>query len=145
MSASCSSACPSASGSGECQPRHPGGVPRTGHRRSKGSDMQVTQPPRLATWLLERLASGEKRESVIGDLAEQYQHGRSLTWYWRQVLSTILVGVMKDLREHRLLAIRSVILTSAVVVGWVECTWVAYLCARRASTSSRCGCQGVRC
>ena len=78
--------------------------------------MKVTQPPRLATWLLERLASGEKRESLVGDLIEQHRNGRSASWYWRQALTAILAGAVTDLRAHKLLAIR------AVMIGFA-CMW----------------------
>ena len=37
-----------------------------------------------------RLSSGEKTESMIGDLMEQYQHGRSSFWYWRQAIIAIV-------------------------------------------------------
>ena len=70
--------------------------------------MRVTQPPRVATWLLERLASGEKRESLVGDLIEQYQDGRSASWYWRQALGSIVTGAASGVRDHKLLALRAV-------------------------------------
>jgi hypothetical protein len=60
--------------------------------------MSVSQPPRLATWLLQHLASSPRRESLVGDLIEQYRNGRSATWYWRQVLTAILVGATRDVR-----------------------------------------------
>jgi len=66
--------------------------------------MTAAQPPPIATAMLNRLVSGEKRESLIGDLIEQYQRDRSAGWYWRQVLSAILVGVLRDIREHKLRA-----------------------------------------
>jgi len=54
--------------------------------------MRDQLPPRVATWLAQRLVSGPKRESLLGDLIEQYRQGRSGIWYWRQVLAAILVG-----------------------------------------------------
>ena len=45
--------------------------------------MKASEPPRVATWLLERLAPRLKRESLLGDLIERYHHGRSAAWYWR--------------------------------------------------------------
>jgi hypothetical protein len=89
--------------------------------------MSATQLPRVASWLLRRLAGGSNRESLIGDLDEQFARGRSSWWYWRQVVSAVLVGVAMDLRDHPWLAIRSVVLTSAIVILWVESTWALYL------------------
>lgn len=71
--------------------------------------MRVTQPPRVATWLVERLVSGEKRESLVGDLIEQHHNGRSASWYWRQVLTAIPAGAATDIRGHKLLAVRAVL------------------------------------
>jgi hypothetical protein len=75
--------------------------------------MSASQPPRLATWLLQHLAFGPRRESLLGDLIEQYRNGRSPTWYWWQVLTAILVGAIRDVRDHKVLAIR------AVATGWL--------------------------
>lgn len=44
------------------------------------------QPPRLATWLLRH------REALAGDLLERYNEGESDRWFWRQVLTAILVN-----------------------------------------------------
>jgi hypothetical protein len=74
--------------------------------------MRNSEPPRLSTWLLERLAPRHRRESLIGDLREQVHRGRSAWWYRRQVLGTILVGLAADLAAHKLLALR------ALAIGW---------------------------
>jgi hypothetical protein len=89
--------------------------------------MSPAHPPRLATWLLQRFAVGPNRESLIGDLDEQFAHGHSACWYWQQAIVAMLVGVLHDLRAYPLIAIRSVILTWAIVIGWVECTWALYI------------------
>ena len=75
--------------------------------------MRTSNPPIVATWLLERLYTGEKSESLIGDLMECYGHGRSGAWYWRQVLAAIVLSFCKEVRGHIFLAIR------AVVTGWL--------------------------
>ena len=89
--------------------------------------MSAVPPPRLASCLLRRLVGGPTRESLIGDIDQQFARGRTSSWYWRQVLLAILVDVARGFRHHKPLAIRSVILTLAVVIAWVECTWMLYL------------------
>ena len=74
--------------------------------------MRNAEPPRLSTWLLARLAPRHRRESLIGDLREQFHRGRSAWWYRRQVFGTILAGVFADVAVHKLLALR------ALALGW---------------------------
>ena len=74
--------------------------------------MTNARPPRLSTWLAERLTPLDRRQSVIGDLLEQLHCGRSVWWYRRQVAGTILAGLAADIAAHKLLAIRS------LVIGW---------------------------
>lgn len=74
--------------------------------------MNTVQPPRLATWLLQRMTSGPRSESLIGDLFEQYRNRPSALWYWRQAITAIVLGIGADLRAHPLLAARS------VAIGW---------------------------
>lgn len=69
-------------------------------------------PPRIATWLLLRLASGPRRESLIGDLIERHQQKRSTAWYWQQVLVAIVLTNVESMWGHKTLALR------AIVVGW---------------------------
>jgi hypothetical protein len=74
--------------------------------------MKVPHPPAVATWLLEYVGSNQTREALAGDLVEQYGHGRSVGWYWRQVIAAIIVGNSKDIWEHKVLALR------AILLGW---------------------------
>jgi hypothetical protein len=67
--------------------------------------VSAPQPPRLATWLLERFGTSE---SIVGDLVERYSVKRSPAWFWRQVLIAIPVGAARDIGHHKLLAIRAV-------------------------------------
>jgi hypothetical protein len=62
--------------------------------------MKSSEPPPLATWLLERLVLGEKNEALTGDLLEDFQRRGSVAWYWRQVFMAILVGCYKELRKR---------------------------------------------
>lgn len=75
--------------------------------------MRSSRPPALASTLLERLVVGPNRDVLVGDLIEQYTQGRSVAWYWRQVVMAIVVSVAKDVRDHKLLAVRS------VAIGWL--------------------------
>lgn len=53
-----------------------------------------------AIWLLEHLTFGPAKESLCGDLMEEFQLGRSAMWCWRQVLSALAVearGAICDL------------------------------------------------
>jgi hypothetical protein len=73
-------------------------------------------PPRVASWLLQRFAFGPRRESLIGDIVEQYQQGRSAMWYRRQTLATVLIGAATFVRAHPRRALRALVL--AVTVPW---------------------------
>lgn len=48
-------------------------------------------PPRSATWLLEQLGDAPRFEPLFGDLAEQFEEGRSRLWYWRQAVGTLAI------------------------------------------------------
>lgn len=57
----------------------------------------TVHPPQMARWLLLRLLKKEARESVVGDLDEEfcrYRHPRGVVrarlWYWRQALLTLV-------------------------------------------------------
>src|SRR4051812_24500045 len=67
-----------------------------------------TNPPGAALWLLERL--GPHNESVAGDIAERFAaHEHSRAWVWRQVLAAIVVAAVRDISQHKLLAMTSVV------------------------------------
>jgi hypothetical protein len=71
-----------------------------------------SEPPALATWLLTRLVPGENTESMIGDLIEQHQRGRSFGWYWRQTITAIVTGFAAEMWHHKWLAISVVALSA---------------------------------
>jgi len=78
--------------------------------------MNASQRPQIATWLLQTVLSGRHREDIIGDILEDSQE-RSRLWFWRQSLTAIFVNLGRDLREHKVLALRSVLIGTAVL--WV--------------------------
>jgi len=73
----------------------------------------MTQPPRIATWMLKHFGSGPDNDTLLGDLAEQYQRNGSAMWYWRQALKAIPVSLFKEIRGHKWIAAR------ALLTGWV--------------------------
>lgn len=60
--------------------------------------MTVRTPPVLATWLLRHLGSGYHGEALEGDLFEEYQHGRTCLWYWRQTCVVIVTARARSIR-----------------------------------------------
>lgn len=72
--------------------------------------MRPMQPPNAATWLLNKF--GCTNDALKGDLVEEYGQGRSVAWYWRQVLVAIVVGFSTEVRAHKLVALR------AIITGW---------------------------
>ena len=82
--------------------------------------------PIVATWLAERFLTSAKRESLIGDLIEQYRDGRSAAWYWGQVLRAIIASMTENLIAHKFMAVRALglglalysLLSFAVVWVW---------------------------
>jgi cytochrome bd-type quinol oxidase subunit 2 len=66
--------------------------------------MNTRKPPGLAIWLLERVSTGYRGESLAGDLIEQYALGKSRLWLWRQVAAAIVLAKRRSL-EPRLLRI----------------------------------------
>ena len=93
-------------------------------------------PPAVATWLLERFGVGQ---ALTGDLVERYSLGRSRFWFWRQALLAIVIGSVKDIREHKLLAIRAVCvagvtsyllgLVARLIIGFGWRPWYVFLIA----------------
>jgi hypothetical protein len=77
-------------------------------------------PPRSAEWLLERLGSGSRFDSLIGDLAEQFAGGRSRIWYWQQTTGVLGLKVLGDLRAHALSFTAAVLAGCCVTSLWVR-------------------------
>jgi hypothetical protein len=74
--------------------------------------MKPPAPPKLASWLLCHQVSGYRAESLVGDLTEEYAHGRGSGWYWGQVLLAVAGSYRRALRLHGMRAL------IAVAVGW---------------------------
>jgi len=88
--------------------------------------VKPTNPPALATKLLESFVPQRTSEALLGDLIEQYEAGRSRTWYWQQVILALVISAGREGRTSKLQAVR------AVVVGYLSgasffyfTTWLA--------------------
>jgi hypothetical protein len=81
-----------------------------------------SRPPRVATWVLGRFGTGQALGPVAGDLFEEWQRGRSRTWYWKQVLVAVVVGFGTEVCRHKVLAVRAVA-TGRLVRGALEFIW----------------------
>ena len=69
----------------------------------------MRRPPRVASWLLDRF---DVDQALMGDLAEAYAN-HSRVWFWRQTFVAVMKKGAADVRHHKLLAVR------AVVIGWM--------------------------
>jgi hypothetical protein len=87
--------------------------------------MNCTPPPKSAIYLLTRFGSPYHRESLAGDLIEQFQSGRSTWWLWRQILSAILAARMRSIESKHwpsiaktaLRVINAIMLAAAIALG----------------------------
>jgi hypothetical protein len=73
--------------------------------------MSLQNPPRLATWLLNRCGFAHQNPPLAGDLLEEFRGGRSAAWYWRQTLVVISTGLVQNARLFKRLLI-------ANIIGW---------------------------
>jgi hypothetical protein len=56
--------------------------------------MTATRPPALATWLLKYAARGN--DALVGDLFEEHRRRGSDIWYWRQVLTAVVLNLSRE-------------------------------------------------
>ena len=100
--------------------------------------MRRSGPPELANWLLAKFVPGERRESMIGDLIEQHQRGRSSAWYWRQTVGAIATSFAAGVWQHKSLVVSVTLLSACLgdlytfsrvwtLVGRVDRLWYPHL------------------
>ena len=71
-------------------------------------------PPTLATWLLGWLEVTSS--PLVGDLYEEWRHGRSAGWFWRQTMGALYERAARCVAEHRPLALLGLV---AIGLYWV--------------------------
>jgi hypothetical protein len=69
-----------------------------------------------AAWIFERVGLDV---ALAGDLMEECAEGRSVVWYWRQVLVAIWVGTWDAIFDHKLLALRALVTGCAINAVWL--------------------------
>jgi hypothetical protein len=74
-------------------------------------------------WLLEH---GGLDTALAGDLLEERARGRSIIWYWRQLLMAVGIGSWNAIRHHKVLALRAVAIGCAMewVFAFIWDHWV---------------------
>jgi hypothetical protein len=82
--------------------------------------MSERAPPATASWLIRRLGPARYRESLMGDLIEQFHLGRSDSWYWRQVVIAVVLA-----RLHPVCSLLAVPKVKAIVRLVIECAILA--------------------
>jgi len=70
----------------------------------------MKQPPAFAARLLKRLVPAQDHDVLLGDLCEEFQRGRSVAWYWVQIVAGIFVGTWNEMRAHKLLVLRAIVI-----------------------------------
>jgi hypothetical protein len=85
--------------------------------------MKSSRPPTLATWFLKHLRLEEMDEALLGDLFEDFRQGRSAAWYWRQVVSAIVVSFAKQLRYRWVSTAFAILWAYGVSVLFTQSVW----------------------
>jgi hypothetical protein len=89
------------------------------------------RPPRLASWVLDHLGMRYRRESLTGDLFEEYQQGRSQLWYWRQVVAAVFAARTRPIRASFVLLILKIFGYTLADLG------IVLLCSQIAESEHR--------
>jgi hypothetical protein len=98
--------------------------------------MSLRTPPLLATWLLLHLGPGYQRDSLVGDLSEEYQLGRTRAWYWKQSLTAIGICQARRLPAIAAASLLALLTEAAAVLGAIACAeQLQQLCSVRAILS----------
>jgi hypothetical protein len=69
---------------------------------------------------LKHLLYGRHKQSLMGDLIQLHQDGRSSRWYWRQVLTSLLAGFRDAARTHGISLAMSLCAAWGAILIWRE-------------------------
>jgi hypothetical protein len=95
--------------------------------------VSLRTPPVLATWLLLHLGPSYQKDSLAGDLFEEYQLGRTRAWYWKQSLTAIGIGQARRLPVIAAASLLALLTEAAAVLGAIACAeQLQQLCSVRA-------------
>lgn len=61
--------------------------------------MRNRKVPVIAAWLLRQFVRGDRSESLLGDLFEEYQAGRAARWYWWETLVALVYSARRGARR----------------------------------------------
>jgi hypothetical protein len=75
--------------------------------------MTSRKAPGAATWLLRHFGCSPNNETILGDLVERHQKGRTGVWFCRQVIVEIMTGCFRQAQANKWLVFR------AVIAGWL--------------------------
>jgi hypothetical protein len=93
--------------------------------------MTKRTPLRWATWIIAHLAPDYCRESLIGDLIEQYAQGRTARWCWSEVAAVVAAAITRRLRTAFSLSAIAALLRLAAESLAVTCVLCVALESRR--------------
>jgi hypothetical protein len=79
--------------------------------------MAARRPALSAIWFLTTFGSGPSIDALGGDLAEEFQRGKSAAWLWRQSIAGVFVSFLYEVRAHPILAGRAVLVGLAALAA----------------------------
>src|ERR1017187_5132063 len=83
--------------------------------------MKRSEPPPIATWMLEHCTAGDFDEALAGDLCESYSSGLSDGWDWGQGFAACAVSWSENLR------VRTPLLVFALLWSMPAPAWKVFI------------------
>jgi hypothetical protein len=80
--------------------------------------MMTSRRVGTTTWLWRYLSDAPYFDSMVGDLEEFRSEGRSQAWYWRQTFIAVAFQFVREIRSHKLLALRGLVIAWALMPAY---------------------------